>query len=142
MSSSAIQADQNVEDIRQQLLDRSRVGVRKYGMTTTGANLPLHTWLQHAIEELLDGAVYLRQIQRETEGRAGLQDYLRLSARYHEAMDLIAGHEVKIANQAAEIERLKQAVSDGATELLGGWAAGSWAGCRRIKGGRRDDSCN
>lgn len=100
--------DQNVEDIRALLLERSRVGLREYGVPTDRAGLRLSEWAQHAIEELLDAAVYLRQMQREMDGKVGLQDYLRLCERHHAALDLIAKHEVTIANQAREIERLRE----------------------------------
>ena len=48
---------------------RQALGVRKYGVTVEANPLPLRDWLQHAYEETLDQAVYLRraiqQIDRE-----------------------------------------------------------------------------
>ncbi|WP_181977874.1 hypothetical protein [Pseudomonas abyssi] len=59
--------DQNVERNRQLLLDRSLVGLKKYGVTTerndltTERNdLTLNDWLQHLLEELLDAANYVQ----------------------------------------------------------------------------------
>lgn len=47
---------------------RQALGVRKYGTTVEDNPLPLHAWLQHAYEETLDQAVYLKraieQLQR------------------------------------------------------------------------------
>lgn len=40
---------------------RQQLGVAKYGTTVQANPLPLRAWLQHAYEELLDGAVYLRR---------------------------------------------------------------------------------
>lgn len=54
------QRDANVEDVRRMLLERSQVGLKKYGCTTESAGLSVRDWLQHALEETLDHAVYLR----------------------------------------------------------------------------------
>jgi len=52
--------DTNVEAIRAELLSRSEVGIEKYGVTTDRSDLTLIDWLQHALEESLDHAVYLQ----------------------------------------------------------------------------------
>ena len=52
--------DSNVEAIREMLLERSQVGIEKYGTTTDRGDLSLRDWLQHALEETLDKAVYLQ----------------------------------------------------------------------------------
>lgn len=56
--------DVNVEYVRQQLLNRSEVGLKKYGVTTMRKDLTLDQWMVHLQEELLDAAVYV-QAQRE-----------------------------------------------------------------------------
>ena len=52
--------DSNVEAVREMLLQRSVVGLKKYGVTTDREDLGLEDWLQHALEETLDKAVYLQ----------------------------------------------------------------------------------
>lgn len=52
--------DSNVEKNREMLLQRSIVGLAKYGVTTDNNPLPLRAWLQHALEEALDMANYLQ----------------------------------------------------------------------------------
>lgn len=52
--------DQNVERNRQLLLDRSLVGLKKYGVTTERNDLTVNEWLQHLLEELLDAANYVQ----------------------------------------------------------------------------------
>ena len=52
--------DSNVEKNRELLLQRSIVGLAKYGVTTDNNPLPLRAWLQHALEEALDMANYLQ----------------------------------------------------------------------------------
>ena len=52
--------DKNVEKNRELLLQRSIVGLAKYGVTTDNNPLLLRDWLQHALEETLDLANYLQ----------------------------------------------------------------------------------
>lgn len=40
---------------------RQALGIRKYGQTVEANPLPLQAWLQHAYEETLDQAVYLKR---------------------------------------------------------------------------------
>lgn len=42
--------------------NRAEVGLKKYGVTMEDAELKLTKWIQHAIEELLDAAIYLQKI--------------------------------------------------------------------------------
>ena len=63
--------DPNVEALRAMLLERSVVGIKKYGVTTDRDDLTLRDWLQHSLEETLDNAVYLRAaIRRLDENNA------------------------------------------------------------------------
>lgn len=59
--------DANVERNRQMLLDRSKVGLEKYGVTTERGDLTLSQWVQHAIEEVLDLANYLQATKSNLE---------------------------------------------------------------------------
>ena len=56
-----------VEKNRQLLLDRSKVGISKYGVTVDGNNLSEKQWLQHALEETLDLANYIQKLILEKE---------------------------------------------------------------------------
>lgn len=53
--------DQIVEAVREDLLRRSQVGIKKYGVTLNRHDLGLRDWLQHAYEECLDQANYLKR---------------------------------------------------------------------------------
>jgi hypothetical protein len=44
------------------LLSRARRGKKKYGVTMNRTDLTELEWLQHAQDELLDGAVYLEKL--------------------------------------------------------------------------------
>jgi len=59
--------DQNVERNRQLLLERSIAGLQKYGVTTERGDLTLNQWLQHLLEELLDGANYIQAAMVNSE---------------------------------------------------------------------------
>jgi hypothetical protein len=52
--------DKNVEKNRELLLQRSIIGLKKYGVTTDNNSLSLRDWLQHTLEELLDAANYIQ----------------------------------------------------------------------------------
>lgn len=64
--------DANVERNRQMLLDRSVVGLKKYGVTTEREDLNLGQWVQHALEEVLDLANYLQAAKTQIERDAQL----------------------------------------------------------------------
>lgn len=46
---------------------RQAHGIAKYGQTVADNPLPLRAWLQHAYEETLDKAVYLRRAIAEID---------------------------------------------------------------------------
>lgn len=53
--------DPIVEAVRDDLLQRSQVGISKYGVNLARDDLSLRDWLQHAYEETLDQANYLKR---------------------------------------------------------------------------------
>jgi hypothetical protein len=53
--------DKVVEAVRDDLLQRSQFGLAKYGTTLERTDLNLRDWLQHAYEECLDQANYLKR---------------------------------------------------------------------------------
>ena len=57
----ASKRDPVVEAVRDDLLSRSQLGVAKYGVTLDRTDLSLRDWLQHAYEETLDQANYLKR---------------------------------------------------------------------------------
>ena len=63
--------DRHVESVRQMLLDRSRVGLAKYGVTTERTDMSRLQWLRHLQEELLDASVYIQTLiaAEQTEER-------------------------------------------------------------------------
>ena len=67
MSEADQSPDANVEAVRQMLLERSRAGLNKYGVTTERKDLSLLDWLQHLQEELCDAAVYVEAIKRQVQ---------------------------------------------------------------------------
>ena len=63
--------DAVVEANRRLLLERSNVGVAKYGVTLAGSGLSRRALLQHALEEALDLANYLQAelMRLDSEGK-------------------------------------------------------------------------
>ena len=59
--------DKIVESVRADLLQRSQVGINKYNTTLERTDLDLKDWLQHAYEEALDMANYLKRSIIEIE---------------------------------------------------------------------------
>lgn len=47
---------------------RQALGLKKYGTTVSENPLTLREWLQHAYEECLDQAIYLRRAMEEMDG--------------------------------------------------------------------------
>ena len=54
--------DSIVEKVRSDLLTRSQRGISKYGTTLDRKDLTRKEWLQHAYEEALDLANYLKKL--------------------------------------------------------------------------------
>jgi hypothetical protein len=61
--------DPVVEAVRADLLARSQVGIAKYGVTLARTDLDLRDWVQHAYEETLDKANYLKRVIIELDAR-------------------------------------------------------------------------
>ena len=50
------------EQIISDLKEREAMGIRKYGVSVDDAQLTDNEWLQHAYEEALDFAVYIKKL--------------------------------------------------------------------------------
>lgn len=59
--------DPIVEAVRADLLRRSQLGIAKYGVMLDRTDLSLRDWLQHAYEETLDQANYLKRAIMEID---------------------------------------------------------------------------
>jgi hypothetical protein len=55
----------------EEIAQRQQLGINKYGTTVADSNLSLREWLQHALEESLDQAIYLRRAIAEIDANAG-----------------------------------------------------------------------
>ncbi len=56
--------DSVVNSVISQFVERSRIGLEKYGTTLDRTDLSLLDWVQHAQEEMMDGILYLEKIKR------------------------------------------------------------------------------
>lgn len=64
-AADAASGDPFVDAVRARLLERSRVGQRKYGTTLARTDLGPLDWARHAQEEALDLAIYLERLQMD-----------------------------------------------------------------------------
>lgn len=55
------------ELVCQNIKDRQQLGIKKYGRTVSGNPLTERQWLQHAYEEALDLAIYLKRLMQEKD---------------------------------------------------------------------------
>jgi hypothetical protein len=60
--------DKNVEAVREKLLQRSIVGLKKYGVTTERDDIDLAGWLEHLQLELLDAVIYIEAAKGKING--------------------------------------------------------------------------
>ena len=58
-----IAKDPLVKKIAERMINRSNMGIKKYGNTMAGANYSLISGIDNAIEEALDLAVYLEDVK-------------------------------------------------------------------------------
>lgn len=68
------------------LIEREQVGIMKYGVTLTDANLSRNELLQHAREEALDLANYLMAELQRTPSAVLLEDYISALSKTYERM--------------------------------------------------------
>tara|TARA_R110000787_G_scaffold113129_1_gene222264 strand:- start:154 stop:360 length:207 start_codon:yes stop_codon:yes gene_type:complete len=57
------------ESIVEMIRSRAALGLDKYGTSIDRTDLTTEQWIQHAIEEMLDGAQYLYRIKQELAKR-------------------------------------------------------------------------
>ena len=57
--------DKVVQEIVNNFLKRSELGIKKYNTTLDQNKLPLKEWLQHSIEEKMDDILYMQRALNE-----------------------------------------------------------------------------
>ncbi len=57
------------ESVILEIKERAKNGYAKYGTTMTRNDLSLRDWAQHALEEALDLAIYLKRIIRDLDAQ-------------------------------------------------------------------------
>lgn len=63
--------DAVIAAVRKDLLERSNIGIAKYGFTLADNQGGLRYWLQHGYEEALDMANYLKRAIMELDAKNG-----------------------------------------------------------------------
>lgn len=62
-------------DVCKDIARRQALGIKKYNSTVRDNNLSLKQWLQHAYEETLDKAIYLKRAIEQIDKDNGLHYY-------------------------------------------------------------------
>lgn len=86
-----------VEAVKSDLTVRAQHGLAKYGMTVAANPLLPEQWVQHAYEEAMDLAVYLRRLKDEV-----LIEKARLLNRLARAHEMLARVEAQFASYGAQ----------------------------------------
>lgn len=60
-----LEKDSIVESVVAKFLQRSAVGIKKYGVTLDRTDLGVADWIQHAQEELMDAILYLEKLKQQ-----------------------------------------------------------------------------
>jgi len=61
--------DTVVSAIVEQFIDRSRLGMAKYGTTLDRDDLDIIDWIEHSKQEAMDFVLYLERLKRECQRR-------------------------------------------------------------------------
>jgi hypothetical protein len=61
--------DRHIEAVRQKMLERSKRGISKYGVTLERTDLTTLDWLRHAQEEAMDFVGYLQVLIDKEENK-------------------------------------------------------------------------
>lgn len=72
------------------IAQRQALGLGKYGTTVEDNPLALRAWMQHALEESLDLAVYLQRSIEELDRKADIAANLNIAANLKAAEDAFA----------------------------------------------------
>ena len=70
-------------EVCKNILDRQQLGIKKYGRTVAGNPLTERQWLQHAYEEALDMAIYLKRLMQEMDAKNSARDDWKWESAAH-----------------------------------------------------------
>lgn len=105
--------DSIVESVRQDLLDRSEVGIKKYNTTLDRDDLTTVEFIQHALEEAMDLSLYLKRIHKdltETNYYVLAEDFKKLEMRYDSIID--------VNNELSDELDIKNRIIDNLTKVI------------------------
>ena len=64
--------DSIVNTVITKFIDRSNVGISKYGTTLDREDLEVTDWITHAQEELMDAILYLEKLNKNIQAKSTL----------------------------------------------------------------------
>lgn len=104
--------DSIVESVREDLHNRSQVGIKKYNNTLDREDLDEVDWIQHAYEEMLDGALYLKRLKGDVESLYTswdelIREHFELKEQLSIKVRIIENLNKVILSQEQEIKEIK-----------------------------------
>lgn len=91
------------------LRHRHKAGLKKYGVTVDRKDLKPDEWIQHAIEELLDGAAYLMRLRDEIAVSEVTKELFIIQGKVMKGQaKLIKSHMKRIHQLSNQNNRLKE----------------------------------
>jgi hypothetical protein len=107
-----MKVDSIVESVREDLHNRSQTGIKKYNNTLDRDDLEAIDWIQHAYEEMLDGALYLKRLKGDVEDMNEqfdeiVRDYFNLKEELSVKVRIIETLNKVILSQEQEIKELR-----------------------------------
>lgn len=102
--------DSIVEAVRQELLERSEVGIKKYNTTLDREDLSVSDWVKHAYEENLDSALYLKKLHNILTQTSPWKEYIATKKAYEFTMEQLEVYKDELHTKIAIIETLNKVI--------------------------------
>ena len=99
-----------VSAVANELYDREKKGLLKYGVTLSNSNLSHEALLQHAKEEALDFANYLQQAL--TNASMERRNYEDLIGRLHHLIELLTQEKIVLGSDYVTADKLSQLLQE------------------------------
>jgi hypothetical protein len=110
--------DSIVEAVRQELLERSEVGIKKYNTTLDREDLSVSDWVKHAYEENLDSALYLKRLHNILTQTSPWKEYIATKRAYENVLQECLNYKFEMETKQRIIETLNKVILSQEQEIL------------------------
>ena len=102
--------DSIVEAVRQELLERSEVGIKKYNTTLDREDLSTQDWIQHCLEEAMDMTLYLKRVHRDMTETSPWKEYIATKRAYENVLQECLNYKFEMETKQRIIETLNKVI--------------------------------